>query len=230
MKISWVLRTFQSREEKVMVTLWKSLIQHHAEYCSQLWSPSKTGSIQSIELLQKNYFKQIHGLSSLSYWEMLKKLNIYSLERRRERYRIIYTWKILEKQVPNLDVTPIISRPSKRRGRSCCVPPVSNKAPEYIKTIREASLPVMGPRLFNAMPKHIRDLKINKCSLDSFKGHLDNFLALIPDEPLIPGLTKFRRVESNSVIDWVSSPYLRQQDTQRDAVLNDRSAVQAVTA
>jgi hypothetical protein len=38
----------------------------------------------------------------LDYWEHLKSLRMCSQERRRERYRIIYTWKILEGQVPNI--------------------------------------------------------------------------------------------------------------------------------
>ena len=31
----------------------------------------------------------------------MKKLNLYSLERRRERYMCIYVWKILRNYVPN---------------------------------------------------------------------------------------------------------------------------------
>ena len=44
-KIAWVLRTFKSRERTTMLTLWKTLIMCHLDYCSQLWSPSRTGAI-----------------------------------------------------------------------------------------------------------------------------------------------------------------------------------------
>ena len=34
--ISWILRTFETRDEKIMLTLWKSLVISHLNYCSQL--------------------------------------------------------------------------------------------------------------------------------------------------------------------------------------------------
>ena len=43
----WVLRTFATRESQTMLTLWKTLIQPLLNYCSQLWSPHKTGEIQT---------------------------------------------------------------------------------------------------------------------------------------------------------------------------------------
>ena len=39
--VSWILRTFEARDEKTMLTLWKSLVIPHLDYCSQLWSPTK---------------------------------------------------------------------------------------------------------------------------------------------------------------------------------------------
>ena len=95
-KIAWILRTFKSREQMPMLTLWKTLVVCHLDYCSQLWSPSKTGAIQSLEVLQKSFFSKINGMSHLSYWDQLVALHSYSLEHHRERYQVIYTWRILE--------------------------------------------------------------------------------------------------------------------------------------
>ena len=81
-KIAWVLRTFKSRQRTPMLTIWKTLIMCHLDYCSQLWSPSKVGNIQSLELLQKAFINRIEGMFELSYWEQLKTLKLYSLERR----------------------------------------------------------------------------------------------------------------------------------------------------
>ena len=209
-KISWILRTFSSRHRIPMLTLWKSLILCHLEYCSQLWSPSTVGSTQSLELLQKAFLNRIDGLRDLSYWEQLKELKMFSLERRRERYQVIYTWRILEEQVPNLDCTPIRASESERRGRSCTVPPISSSAPERIKSIRFASLPHKGPRLFNSLPCEIRNLK--GCSLDTFKAALDRYLLTLPDEPLLPNLTQYRTCDTNSIRDWARLTRLRQQE------------------
>ena len=201
-KISWILRTFQSRSPIPMLTLWKTLILCHLEYCSQLWSPSNVGNIQSLELLQKAFVNRISGMVGLSYWEQLIILKLYSLERRRERYQIIYTWRIIEGQVPNFDTTPIICTHNDRRGRSCVMPSVASAAPERIKSIRFASLPYKGPRLFNSLPKEIRNL--TNCGLTTFKGVLDRFLSSLPDQPLIPSMVQHRTCDSNSIVDWIN--------------------------
>ena len=82
----WVLRTFTSRELEVMLTLWKSLIQPHLDYCSQLWSPHQTGDIQKLEAVQRQFTRQISGMKGLNYWERLQRLGLYSQQRRRDRY------------------------------------------------------------------------------------------------------------------------------------------------
>ena len=173
-KISWVLRTFRSRDRLPMLTLWKSLILSHVEYCSQLWSPSTVGHTQSLELLQKSFISRIYGMNELSYWEQLETLKLYSLERRRERYQVLYTWKIMEGHVPNFDSTPIVVVENKRRGRSCIPPPLLSSAPERIKNIRFASLSHRGPRLFNSLPLEVHNLK--GVTVDMFKAALDKHL------------------------------------------------------
>ena len=92
---SWILRTFHTRESTLMLTLWKSLVQSRLEYCSQLWCPLQTGDIQTVEMVQRSFIRKISGCQHLNYWEQLKYFKLFSLERRRERYRIIYTRKIL---------------------------------------------------------------------------------------------------------------------------------------
>ena len=98
----WILRTFQTREKVPLLTLWRSLVRSKLEYCCQLWCPTKKGDIQILEQVQRNYIRKIQGGTHMSYWEQLKALSMYSLERRRERYLIIYTWRIIEGQVPNI--------------------------------------------------------------------------------------------------------------------------------
>ena len=156
-------------------------------------------------MLQRSFLKQIRIINNLSYWEQLRYLRLYSLERRRERYIAIYTWKILEELVPNLSesASAISSKWHERRGRECNVPSVRTSAPQRIQTIRRASFGIRGPRLFNSLPKHIRNLR--GISVNQFKAHLDRYLATIPDEPLIPGYTQFRKVASNSLLDWIPS-------------------------
>ena len=35
----WALRTFSTREEEHMITIWNSLVRPCLDYCSSLWSP-----------------------------------------------------------------------------------------------------------------------------------------------------------------------------------------------
>ena len=86
----WILRNI------IMITLFKSLVLSRFDYGSQLWSPTKIHQIIMIEKIQKAFTKHIKGFSSFSYHERLSNLKMYSLQRRRERYIIIYVWKILE--------------------------------------------------------------------------------------------------------------------------------------
>ena len=79
-----------------MLTLWKSLIIPIFDYFSQLYHPTKVGYIQKLEIIQRSFIRKITGMHKFTYWEQLKLLKVSSLERRRERYCIIYIWKILE--------------------------------------------------------------------------------------------------------------------------------------
>jgi len=193
---SWIYRTFTTRDRCVMLTLWKSLAIPHLDYCSQLWSPSKRYLIQQLESLQKTFLNGIPSLRHLNYWEKLKELKLYSLERRRERYRILYTWNIIESNILNFNYSDgnggIFCYQNQRVGRKCCV---------RFKNIWKDCLSEEGPRLFNALPRSIRNL--TKCSKDNFKNQLDRFLCTLPDEPLLPNYFPFRRADSNSIKDMI---------------------------
>ena len=194
---SWIFRTFKTRDTDVMLTLWKSLAIPHLDYCSQLWSPSKRCLIQQLEQLQKSFLNGIPSLNHLNYWEKLNQLKIYSLERRRDRYRIIYTWCILENIAPNFNYNDeaggMHSYTNQRLGRKCNLKAVNVKH----RNIWRDCLSQEGPRLFNALPKSLRNL--TNCTKQTFKQHLDQFLKTLPDEPLLPNYFNFRRADSNSV-------------------------------
>ena len=193
--ISWILRSFKTRKTKPMLQLYKSLVLPILEYCSVLWSPSSPGQIKSLDQIQWSFIRKISGTQDLNYWESLKKLKLYSLQRRRERYRLIYVWKILENMVPNIN-NKISSSTHIRHGRKCHVPVLNAKS--KIKCAQESSLTSHGVKLFNALPKTIRNL--TNVKLEVFKSSLDAHLMRIPDEPQITGYTACRRASTNSLI------------------------------
>ena len=194
--MSWILRTFKTRLRNPMLLLFKALVLPIIEYCSVLWSPNNVGHIQKLEALQWSFIRKITGTSNKNYWECLLNLKLYSLQRRRERYRIIYIWKVLENLVPNINGS-ISSYIHVRHGRKCRIPLI--KANSKMSKIKESSLPIHGTKLFNALPKHVRD--ITNVNIEAFKTALDALLKTIPDEPLIPGYTACRRAGSNSILE-----------------------------
>ena len=102
-KAAWGLSVFHSRSPEIMLTLYKSMVRRLVEYCCPLWSPTKVTDIQELENVQKIFTTNIAGMYELSYWERLKKLSLFSLQRRRERYIILHMimWKILNAKTSN---------------------------------------------------------------------------------------------------------------------------------
>ena len=145
-------------------------VQPHVEYCSQLYFPHKSSDLEKIENLQKAFSRKFPEMKNLDYWERLKTLQIYSQERRMERYRCIYIWKIIC-QVPSCGVE-VTSSDRRGGGGDARVPEI--KGSGRIQSIREVSFQVHAPRLFNSLPKKIRNL--TNISVDEFKIKLDQYL------------------------------------------------------
>ena len=115
-KSGLLLRTFKTREAVPMMTMFNSYIRSKMEYCSLIWNPHKKEDIDRIERIQKNFTSKINGLGEVDYHERLKRLGIYSLERRRERFLIINAWQQLEGIKENA-----LKLETGREGRQRCI-------------------------------------------------------------------------------------------------------------
>ena len=111
-------------------------------------------------------------MQGLSYPKRLAALKLYSLQHRRERYIIIYVWKILECQVPNFS-PPIRSRTSDRRGRACIASRVGVGVGR-LRTLAYNSFRWCAIRMFNQLPLFLRNTTV--CPVYSFKKKLDLYL------------------------------------------------------
>lgn len=65
------------------------------------------------------------------------------------------------------------------------MPKLAKKAKKSIQDLREASFQVSGPRLFNSLPKWLRNS--TKLCLEEFKEKLDIILTNLADEPRVGG-------------------------------------------
>ena len=197
----WILRVFSTREKAPMIQLFKSMVIPLLEYCCQLWDPWRLHERRLLEQVQRSFTSRISGVSSLNYWQRLKALNMYSLERRRERYLLIYLFKIMNGLVPNVGENIIAVRDHIRRGPLCVIRSIDNRAPVSVSTKRRNFFLYKAPRLFNELPRHIREMR--GCTVEKFKRELDKFLKCIPDQPKLPHYHS--RAESNSIIDQLAT-------------------------
>jgi len=152
-----IFRTFKTRKDDIMMTLYKSLILSKIDYCSVLYSPSNISDLRQLEKLQANFTMRMECAKTLDgnrrdYWERLECLGLYSIERRFERYIVIFVWKVLNGIVYNPGLK--FSRKDARTGVTCEVPKISGK-------LREVSFRVRGPKLFNSLPKDVRKIEFD---------------------------------------------------------------------
>ena len=196
--MGYILRTFKTRQPETMRHLFKALVLPLAEYCSQLWSPTDRASIQKLENILKTYTRRIAGMEDKNYWERLKALSQYSLERRRERYQIIYVWKMINGIVPNFSnpATRITTREAGRRGILCDIKKVKSRLGARY-SLHKNSFGVRAATLFNLVPTEIRE---HRGTVETMKSKLDKWLQKIKDEPSFPAYTTYE--QGNSLLDW----------------------------
>ena len=197
-KIGWILRTFHSRDILTMKTLFKSLVLSRVDYCSPLIHPTLNAATTiKIEDIQRAFTRKISNMKSHSYWERLKLLGMHSIERRRERFIIIYMFKILNNLVPNPGVH---FKDSMRNGITANVPLVPTNRPTIYKSLRYHHFNFIGPKLFNILPPDLRCFSTDSDNVVlAFKNKLDTFLSRIPDQPTTYGMQ--RQATSNSLFD-----------------------------
>ena len=149
--MAMIFRSFSTRDEMTLKTLYKSLILSKLDYCSPLYMPTKITDVRMLERVQFDFTLRINGMSEnerpINYWKRLERLGMYSVERRHERYAIMYTWKALQGMTRNPGFEFINSG---RRGTT---------VKEYaVGKLRSSSFVVRGAKLFNAIPKEVRNI------------------------------------------------------------------------
>ena len=124
--------------------------------------------------------------------------------------------------LPNIDGTmgrKIETRKHPKHGTQCVIQYPTNRNPA--QSFQENAVTVLGPRLYNSLPKYLRD--IERVKTEKFKFVLDKFLELIPDEPKLPNYVTASG--SNSILDQLTN--LRAQGIYRSGGVPDSAMEQS---
>ncbi len=93
------------------------LIGPHLEYALQFWSPYHVKDIAKLEGVKLRATKMIPSLRNKPYEERLSHLNLFSLEKRRLRGKLIECFKLLN-GFTNVDATKLLIRDDSSRTRN----------------------------------------------------------------------------------------------------------------
>lgn len=148
--------------------------------------------------MQSSFTAPIESVKHLNYWDLLQ---LYSLQRRRERYAI-HTWRVMEGQVPILH-SQITIYWSTRYGRKCKIKPVISRGVKSTIThviVISHSVNTRGPRLSNLLPTDIRNGHNWSYVITGHNGQLE-----LLDQPSNVGL---RATNHNSLTDQTCQRWL----------------------
>ena len=151
--------------------LYKSIVRPHLEYAVQFWAPYLIKDIDKLEAVQHRATKLIPSVRNKPYHERLKKLNLFSVRKRRLRGQLIECFKIL-KGFNNVNANNLFTLPvecptrlhdSKLRGKRATMDVIKNFFTYSI--IND----------WNNLPNAVVDSR----TIDSFKMRLDKHLTNI---------------------------------------------------
>jgi hypothetical protein len=172
-KANGVLRTiwrnFQCRDSKVYLNLYKQYVRPHLECSVSAWAPWLQGDKQLLEKVQERAVNAMPGMQGMSYEEKCQRLELETLETRRECQDMIQTYKFIN-GVGGLNCEGLLTKVDtgeNRRTRQSAGK--DNLRRQVARTeIRKNSFAVRVVSKWNSLPDNIKESR----SVEEFKKKL----------------------------------------------------------
>ena len=169
-----VARTFVSRDKRILMPLYKTLVRPHLDFCVQAWRPHLVKDVEVLERVQRRATRLMCGGEGRDYEERLKVLSLTTLETRRIRADMIEVFKIIKGE-ERIDERIFFRR--EEEGRKGTLQTRGNVYKLFKKRVRlDVAKYSFGNRVidwWNQLP----DSVVKTEDLGAFKGRLDKFLA-----------------------------------------------------
>ena len=162
-----IRRTFSFLDGESFKMLYTSFVRPHLEYANPVWSPHLRKQIRMLENVQERATKLVDGMKHLSYPERLKKLDLPTLQHRRERGDMIQVWKHFNEY--DRSTLPANFRPIPRVNRQHPYRLTRNRPKDGALGIQSNSFYFRVPNEWNNLQKRV----VESENINTFKARID---------------------------------------------------------
>jgi len=74
-------RTMKSRNPEILLSIYKSIVRPHLEYCTPVWSPHYRKDKELLERVQHRFTRMFIHLRHLEYEERFATIDLFSLRK-----------------------------------------------------------------------------------------------------------------------------------------------------
>ena len=113
--LGMIKRAIRFKDTRGMLSLYKTLVRPHVEYCVSAWNPHYMKDKKLIEKVQRRFTKMINNMEGKTYKERLDCLKLWALEARRNSQDLIEVFKMCS-GLSRLKLNDLFTSDNKIRG------------------------------------------------------------------------------------------------------------------